>query len=105
MRKTSIILFAILILAGLLAPVSYAQTESMPGMEGMQMDQQSSKPSDQPPPIPAGRGSGEHPQPVEQPADNSVMAAIAATVFALPVVIWFFYYFSRKPRRQKKQAK
>lgn len=101
MLALRIFLLSVLILISVFLPaLGLAQTNQTPGMEGMQM------PSNQQPSIPAGRaGAEEHPKPIEQPADNSFMALIAFSVFALPVVIWFFNYFSRKSRQATKNKK
>lgn len=101
MRKVSLFLLSILILTFIFIPtsLSLAQAERMPGM---QMDQ-SAQPSDQPPAIPAGRGGAEeHPKPVEVPADNSLMAIIAVSVFLTPAAIYALARSRRKTQQLQK---
>jgi len=103
MRKVSLLLLSIFVLTGIFAStsLSLAQAESMPGM---QMNQPA-QPSDQPPAIPAGRGNGEeHPKPVEVPADNSLMAVIAVTVFLTPAVIYALARSRRKAQQPQRST-
>lgn len=104
--------FSVLVIIGLAALLlltvhGVALGESMPGMDhdmepGQSMEgMDQEKPQDSPPEIPAGRGSDDY-KPVETPADDSTMAVIAASIFALPVGVWFVRRSMKKANKTSK---
>ncbi len=94
MRKISknllIMMFLIVFIFSLPMAVMAEDMTDMPGMDGGQSDQ-----------APVEPGSPGY-KPIEQPADDSTMAIIAAAVFGLPVLGWLVVRSAKKGKKKSK---